>query len=42
MTVDGRIGVRKFFCDNPACTRKIFTERLPGLVARSARRTLRL
>lgn len=34
--------VRKFFCDNPACRRKIFTERLPTLVAPSARRTLRL
>jgi transposase len=34
--------VRKFFCDNAACLRKIFTERLPTLVAPSARRTLRL
>ncbi len=34
--------VRKFFCDNAACRRKIFTERLPDLVAPSARRTLRL
>jgi transposase len=34
--------VRKFFCDNSACPRKIFTERLPDLVAPSARRTLRL
>lgn len=34
--------VRKFFCDNQACPRKIFTERLPTLVAPSAKRTLRL
>lgn len=34
--------VRKFFCDNSACERRIFTERLPDLVAPSARRTLRL
>lgn len=34
--------VRKFFCDNSACPRKIFTERLPSLVAPSARRSLRL
>lgn len=34
--------VRKFFCDNPACPRKIFTERLPNVVAPSAKRTLRL
>lgn len=34
--------VRKFFCDNAACPRKIFTERLSALVAPWARRTLRL
>lgn len=34
--------VRRFFCDNQACPRKIFTERLPTLVAPSAKRTLRL
>ena len=33
---------RKFFCDNAACTRKVFTERLPELVAPYARRTRRL
>ncbi len=37
-----RLHVRKFFCDNAACMRKIFTERIPTLVAPSARRTLRL
>src|SRR5207237_1577416 len=34
--------VRKFFCDNPACLRQIFTERFPTVVAPWARRTLRL
>ncbi len=34
--------VRKFFCRQPACTRRIFTERLPRLVAPYARRTARL
>ena len=37
-----QLQVRKFFCDNPACTRKIFTERLPTLVAPSAHRSVRL
>jgi transposase len=34
--------VRRFFCDQPTCPRAIFTERLPGVVASSARRTVRL
>lgn len=34
--------VRKFFCDNAACARRVFTERLPEVVAPYARRTLRL
>jgi len=34
--------VHRFFCDNSACKHKTFTERLPGLVAPSARRTIRL
>src|SRR5919202_4017035 len=29
--------VRKFFCRTPHCPRRIFTERLPGLVAPYAR-----
>lgn len=33
---------RRFFCPNHECTRQIFTERLPSIVARSARRTTRL
>lgn len=34
--------VRRFFCGTPDCSRQIFTERLPELVAPSARRTKRL
>ena len=34
--------VRKFYCRQPACTRRVFTERLPYLVAPYARRTARL
>jgi transposase len=34
--------VRKFMCRNTSCTRRIFTERLPALVAPSARKTPRL
>ncbi len=34
--------VRKFFCPTPACPRRIFTERLPGVIAPSARNTSRL
>jgi transposase len=34
--------VRKFFCANGRCSRRIFTERLPGVVAPWARRTARL
>ena len=37
-----QLRVRRLFCRNPACSRRIFTERLPGLVAPWARRTLRL
>jgi transposase len=34
--------VRRFFCDTPDCSRRIFTERLPTVVQPYARRTLRL
>lgn len=34
--------VRKFFCLTPTCPRRIFTERLPDVVAPSARTTMRL
>ncbi len=37
-----RLSVRKFFCRNPSCARKIFTERLPTFVEPWARVTLRL
>ena len=37
-----RLAVRRFFCRTTACSRRIFTERLPGIVAPSARRTMRL
>ena len=33
--------VRKFFCRNPLCERKIFTERLPDLVLPWAKMTIR-
>jgi transposase len=36
------LSCRKFFCDRPDCSRRIFTERLPGVVRRYARRTERL
>ena len=36
------LSTRKFFCDNSACGRQVFTERLPELVAPYARRTRRL
>src|SRR6266576_318715 len=34
--------VRRFFCQNQDCQRRIFTERLPKVVAPYARRTMRL
>ena len=34
--------VRRFFCQKKDCLRRIFTERLPGIVAPYARRTMRL
>jgi transposase len=37
-----QLSVRKFFCANGRCTRRIFTEQLPGMVAPWARRTARL
>src|SRR5688572_11645117 len=35
------LSVRKFFCDNSTCRRRIFTERLPATAAPYARRTTR-
>jgi transposase len=37
-----RLGVRRMFCDNTRCGRRIFAERLPGVAAPWARRTARL
>ena len=37
-----QLTVRKFVCRNPSCTRRIFTERVPELVAAYARKTPRL
>jgi transposase len=37
-----QLRVRKWFCGNRACRRRIFTERLPTVAAPWARRTLRL
>ncbi len=34
-----RVQVRRFFCGNTACSRRIFAERLPHLVDRYARQT---
>jgi transposase len=37
-----QVRVRKWFCHNPQCRRRIFIERLPTVAAPWARRTLRL
>jgi hypothetical protein len=37
-----RLTVRKFVCRNASCLRRIFTERVPELVAAYARKTQRL
>jgi transposase len=37
-----QLTVRKFICRNPNCPRRIFTERVPALVAAYARKTQRL
>jgi transposase len=36
------VQVSKFFCDNPHCRRRIFTERLPRIAVPWARKTMRL
>jgi transposase len=41
-TVRIQLRARKFMCQNPRCERRIFTERLPELVAAYARKTRRL
>ena len=40
--VTWQLRVRKFFCRKATCSRRIFTERLPGVAYPWARRTLRL
>ncbi len=37
-----QVQVRKFFCLNAACIRRIFTERIPEIAAPWARKTVRL
>lgn len=37
-----QLQTRRFFCQNPACQQRIFTERLPALAAPYARRTIQL
>jgi len=39
-TVRLRVHTRRWFCDQPACTRKIFAERFDGALAAYARRTI--
>jgi len=39
IAVHVRVRIRKFFCDNAACPRRIFSERLIGMTRVSARRT---
>jgi transposase len=41
-TIRLQLSVRKFFCHVPNCQRKVFTERLPELLAPSSRMTARL
>jgi transposase len=41
VTVELRLRARKFFCDAPECPRRIFTERIPTVVAPRARATVR-
>src|SRR5919202_1817491 len=37
-----RLRTRRWFCDNPRCARRIFTERVPTVAAPHSRRTARL
>jgi len=37
-----RLRARRWFCDNPRCARRIFTERLPTVARSHAQRTRRL
>ena len=40
--IEIRLTARRFFCDNPACSQRIFTERFPELVRPYRRFTTRL
>ena len=40
--IDIRLTARRFFCDNPACCQRIFTERFPEFVRPYRRFTMRL
>jgi transposase len=42
VTVRIHLHSRKFFCDQPTCVRRVFTEPVPELAARYARKTVRL
>lgn len=42
VAVQIKVKARKFFCDQPGCRRRIFTEPLPDLAVRYARKTCRL
>lgn len=42
VAVQVRLQTRRFFCDNAACERRIFTERIPTVAGPYARRTNRL
>src|SRR6516164_11525217 len=42
LRVQLRLRVHRFFCQNPSCSRKIFSEPISGFAHRSARRTTRL
>ncbi len=42
IAVKFRLNVRKFFCDNGECERRIFTEPLPQILVPYARKTIRL
>jgi transposase len=42
ITVRIHLRSRKFFCDNASCVRRVFTEPVPELAARYARKTVRL
>jgi transposase len=42
LAVQLKLHVRRFFCDNPFCSRKTFSQAVPEVALRYARKTLRL